>query len=221
MFCDVVGSTALSHERDAELVREVLRTYQATCDEAVRRYDGRIARFIGDGILAYFGHPVAHEDDARRAVTAGLDLLEALRPVTEEVRQRYGIELAVRVAVHTGVVVLADMGSASTPDRDAIVGETPNLAARLQDHAAPGTLVVSQETYELVRGWFLVAPLGELELKGLADPVGAYQVVAETETESRIQAQADLSPFVGRTRQVARWSGPGTRCGPAAIARSP
>jgi class 3 adenylate cyclase len=203
MFCDVVGSTAITHERDPELVREVLRTYQATSDDAVRRYDGRIARFIGDGILAYFGHPVAHEDDARRAVKAGLDLLEALRPVTEEVRQRYDVELAVRVAVHTGVVVLADMGSASTPDRDAIVGETPNVAARLQDQAAPGTLLVSRETYELVRGWFLVAPLGELALRGLTEPVGAYQVVAETEIESRVQAQADLSPFVGRELQVA------------------
>jgi class 3 adenylate cyclase len=202
MFCDVVGSTALSQERDPELVREVLRTYQVTCDEAVRRYDGRIARFIGDGILAYFGHPVAHEDDARRAVKAGLDLLDALRPVTEEVGERYGIDLAVRVAVHTGVVVLADMGSTSTPDRDAIVGETPNLAARLQDHARPGTLVISQDTYELVRGWFLVAPLGEVSLKGIAQTVAAYEVVEETAIESRVQAQVDLSPFVGRDEQL-------------------
>lgn len=202
MFCDVVGSTTLSQERDPELVREVLRTYQATCDQAVRRYEGRISRYIGDGILAFFGHPVAHEDDARRAVKAGLDLLEALRPVTEEVRQRYGIDLAVRVAVHTGLVVRAEMGSSATPDRDAIVGETPNLAARLQDHARPGTLVISQDTYELVRGWFLVAPLGRLELRGLAQPVPAYEVVEETAMESRVQAQADLSPFVGREGEL-------------------
>jgi class 3 adenylate cyclase len=198
MFCDVVGSTSLSREHDPELVREVLRSYQATCDEAVRRYEGRIARYIGDGILAYFGHPVAHEDDARRAVKAGLDLLEALRPVTDEVRHRYGIELAVRVAVHTGLVVLADMGSVATPDRDAIIGDTPNLAARLQDHAPPGTIAISQDTYELVRGWFLVAPLGPLAVKGFSEPVTAYQVVEETASESRVQAQADLSPFVGR-----------------------
>jgi class 3 adenylate cyclase len=202
MFCDVVGSTALSHDRDPELLREVLRTYQVTCDESVRRYEGRIARFVGDGILAYFGHPVAHEDDARRAVKAGLDLLEALRPVTEEMAQRYDIDLAVRVAVHTGVVVLADMGSTATPDRDAIVGETPNLAARLQDHTRPGTLVISQDTYELVRGWFLVAPLGEVALKGIAKPIAAYEVVEETAIESRVQAQVDLSPFVGRTEQL-------------------
>ena len=203
MFCDVVGSTALSEERDPELVREVLRSYQATCDAAVRRYEGRISRYIGDGILAFFGHPLPHEDDARRAVKAGLDLLDALRPVTEEVRQRYGIELGVRVAVHTGVVIRAEMGSAATPDRDAIVGETPNLAARLQDHARPGTLVISQDTYELVRGWFLVAPLGALDLRGLSQPVTAYEVVEETATESRVQAQADLSPYVGRESEQA------------------
>ena len=160
MFCDVVGSTTLSQQRDPELVREVLRSYQLTCDKVVRRYEGRIARYVGDGVLAYFGHPVPHEDDARRGVKAGLDLLEALHPVSEEVRDRYGIDLRVRVAVHTGVVVRADMGTSATPDRDAIVGETPNVAARLQDHATPGTLVISHDTYELVRGWFLVAPLG-------------------------------------------------------------
>jgi class 3 adenylate cyclase/tetratricopeptide (TPR) repeat protein len=198
MFCDVVGSTRLAQDHDPELVREVLRAYQATCDEAVRRYEGRIARYIGDGVLAYFGHPIAHEDDARRAVKAGLDLLQALRPVTEEVGERYGIDLEVRVAVHTGLVVVADMGSAATPDHDAIVGETPNLAARLQDHAPPGTIAISQATYDLVRGWFLVAPLGALELRGLSEPVTAYQVVEETAIESRVQAQVDLSPFVGR-----------------------
>lgn len=202
MFCDVVGSTALSHDHDPELVREVLRTYQSTCDRAVRRYDGRISRYLGDGILAYFGHPVPHEDDARRAVKAGLDLLAALRPVTDEVRTRYGIELAVRVAVHTGVVVLGDMGTEITPDRDAIVGDTPNLASRLQDHATPGSLVISEQTFELVRGWFLVTPLGSLELRGLAEPVAAYQVVAETSIESRVEAQADLSPFVGRRAEL-------------------
>ncbi len=166
MFCDVVGSTALSQEHDPELVREVLRSYQVTCDQVVRRYEGRIARFIGDGVLAYFGHPVAHEDDARRGVKAGLDLLEALRPVIDEVRERYDVDLRIRVAVHTGLVVRADMGSSTTPDRDAIVGETPNIAARLQDHAEPGTLLISHDTYELVRPWFLVAPLGRHRREG-------------------------------------------------------
>ena len=203
MFCDVVGSTTLSHERDPELVHEVLRSYQATCDAVVRRYEGRIARYVGDGVLAYFGHPRAHEDDARRGVKAGLDLLDGLQPVVDEVRERYDLDLRIRVAVHTGLVVLADMGTATTPDRDAIVGEAPNLAARLQDHAAPGTLIISQETYELVRSWFLVSPLGELHLKGFGDAVRAYRVVEEAGDDDPVRARIDLSPFVGRDEELA------------------
>jgi class 3 adenylate cyclase len=206
MFCDVVGSTTLSEQQDPELVGEVLRSYQVTCDRVVRRYGGRIARFIGDGILAYFGHPVAHEADARRGVKAGLELLEALRPVSQEIGDRYGIDLRVRVAVHTGLIVRAAMGSAATPDRDAIVGDTPNIAARLQDHAAPGTLVISDDTYELVRGWFLVAPLGELHLKGIGRPLPAYQVVDEATDDGLVYAQADLSPFVCVPRSRGCWS---------------
>jgi class 3 adenylate cyclase len=203
MFCDVVGSTALSQEHDPELVREVLRGYQGACDRVVRRYEGRIARYVGDGVLAYFGHPVPHEDDARRGVKAGLDLLEALRPVVDEVRTRYGVDLRIRVAVHTGLVVLSDMGTSATPDRDAIVGDTPNIAARLQDHAQPGTVLISHDTYELVRSWFLVAPVGPVELRGIGVPVSAYQVVAETPEDERVQAQVDLSPFVGRDDELA------------------
>ena len=203
MFCDVVGSTALSQERDPELLREVLRSYQATCDEVVRRYGARVARYVGDGVLVYFGHPEVHEDDARRAVQAGLDLVAAMRPLSEEIRRRYDVDLQVRVAVHTGLVVRSDMGSAATPDRDAIVGETPNLAARLQDHARPGSLLISDATYELVRGWFLVMPAGALEMKGIDRKVTAYEVLEATPTDSRLEAQADLSPFVGREAQLA------------------
>ena len=202
MFCDIVGSTALSQDHDPELVREVLRSYQVTCDRAVRRYEGRVARFIGDGVLAYFGHPVAHEDDARRGVKAGLDLLEALRPVFDEVHERHGVDLRIRVAVHTGLVVRADMGTSTTPDRDAIVGEAPNIAARLQDHAPPGTLLISHDTYELVRPWFLVVPQGPVSLKGIDEPMRAYRVVAEGTDDDRVHAQADLTPFVGRDEEL-------------------
>jgi class 3 adenylate cyclase/tetratricopeptide (TPR) repeat protein len=202
MFCDIVGSTAMSAERDPEVVREVTRRYQTACDTTVRRYGGHIAAYSGDGILVYFGHPIAHEDDARRAVRAGLDLLEALQPVIEEARQRHDIELSIRAAVHTGLVVRADMGSPSSPDRNAIVGAAPNLAARLQDHAPPGRLVISGATHELVRGWFLVAPMGDLQLKGIPQPVPTYEVLEETPGTSRIEVQADLSPFVGRQAEV-------------------
>jgi class 3 adenylate cyclase len=203
MFCDIVGSTAMSAARDPEAVREVIRQYQTACDATVRRYEGHIAAYSGDGILAYFGYPIAHEDDARRAVRAGLDLLEALQPVIEQARQRHDIDLSIRAAVHTGLVVRADMGSPSTPDRHAIVGEAPNLAARLQDHAPPGRLVISGATYDLVRGWFLVAPMGDLHLKGIPEPVPAYEVVEENPGTSRVEVQAELSPFVGRQAAVA------------------
>ena len=202
MFCDMVGSTALSQDHDPEVLREVLRSYQAACDEAVRRYEGRIARFVGDGVLAYFGHPVAHEDDARRAVRAGLDLLEAIEPVTDEARRRFGIDVRVRIAVHTGLVVRAAMGSPTTPDPDAIVGETPNLAARLQELAEPGTLVISDATLALVRGWFLVAPLPPASLKGIDREISAYRVLDEQSASSRLSSRVDLTPFVGRTDEL-------------------
>jgi class 3 adenylate cyclase len=204
MFCDVVGSTILGQQRDPEIVREVLRRYQGVCDAVVRQYGGHIATFVGDGVLAYFGHPTPHEDDPHRAVRAGLDILQALEPVTAAAREQYDLDLSVRAAVHTGLVVRAEMGSPSSPDRDAIVGDTPNLAARLQDHAEPGTLLVSQATYELVRGWFLVAPRGELHLKGYDHAVSAYRVLDEAPTASRIEVQGALSPFVGRGEQVVR-----------------
>lgn len=203
MFCDMVGSTALSQDHDPEVVREVLRGYQGACDEVVRRYEGHIARYVGDGVLVYFGHPVAHEDDARRAVRAGLDLLEALHPLTDEARERFGIDLRIRVAVHTGLVVRAAMGSLGAPDPDAIVGETPNLAARLQEVAEPGTLVISEATLDLVRGWFLVAPLPPVTVKGIDRVLRAFEVIDEVATASRVQVQADLSPFVGRQEDLA------------------
>ena len=179
MFCDVVGSTTLAAEHDPEVIRDVLRSYQTTTNAVVRRYDGYVAKYIGDGVLAYFGYPTPHEDDARRAVKAGLDLLVALRDVAADAKQRHGLELAVRTAIHTGMVVRADMGPPASPERDAIVGETPNVAARLQDHARPGALVISGDTYRLVQGYFDFEPLGSLELRGVSHPVDAYEVVGE------------------------------------------
>jgi class 3 adenylate cyclase len=200
MFCDVVGSTALSERVDPELVRDVLRSYQATCDEVVSRYEGHIARYFGDGVLVYFGHPRPHEDDARRAVKAGLDLLDALAREGAEERHRHGIDLAVRIAVHTGFVVRADMGTPARPDPDAIVGDTPNIAARLQETATPGTLVISGSTYDLVQGFFEVTPLGPVSLKGVSRPVDVYSVVGEA-TGTRFRTRPEVTPFVGRDRE--------------------
>jgi class 3 adenylate cyclase/tetratricopeptide (TPR) repeat protein len=206
MFCDVVGSTTLAGDHDPEVFRDVLRSYQTTTNAVVRRYDGHVANYIGDGVLAYFGYPTPHEDDSRRAVKAGLDLLVALRDVADDAKRRHGFELAVRAAIHTGMVVRADMGPPASPDRDAVVGEVPNVAARLQDRARPGTLVISGDTYRLVQGYFAFEPLGSLELRGVSNVVDAYEVVGEAPAAGRLDAQRELSPFVGRQEELERLS---------------
>ena len=202
MFCDLVGSTPLSERLSGEAYRDVLLRYQQTCDDVIARHGGRIAKFQGDGILAYFGHPTVHEDDAHRGVRAGLELTTAIAPVAAELQQTYGAEIAIRVAVHTGMVVLSDMGTARSPEPAAIVGEAPNLAARLQDHARPNTLVISGSTHELVRGFFVVEPEGSVQLRGLSRPVEIYRVVEEGSADTRMDAASRVAPFVGRTTEL-------------------
>jgi class 3 adenylate cyclase len=203
MFCDVVGSTTLAAEHDAEVIREVLRAFQTTANAVVRRYEGHVAQYVGDGLLAYFGYPTPHEDDARRAVQAGLDLLAALGDVAADARQRHGLDFAVRIAIHTGMVVRAAMGPPESPERDAVVGETPNVAARLQSSARPGTLVISGDTERLVREHFVLQPLGSLELRGVPLLVDAYEVVAEA-AAGPLDARQELSPFVDRSEELGR-----------------
>lgn len=202
MFCDVVGSTQLSQRTDPEVVRSVLRGYRAVLDDVVTRVEGTIALWIGDGALVYFGHPVPHEDDAWRAVHAGMALLEGLGPVAAAAKDAHGIDLAVRVAVHTGEVIRAEMGTPSAPDRDAIVGSTPNLAARLQDKARPGSMVISGATYSLVQHRFAVVPVGPFELKGIDGLVGAYEVVEELPERQGPEALADGTPYIGRRSEL-------------------
>ncbi|MHB8467841.1 MAG: AAA family ATPase, partial [Acidimicrobiales bacterium] len=179
MFSDVVGSTNLSSQADPEIVREILRAYQGTCAEVVAEYGGHIASYIGDGMLAYFGYPTTHEDDPERAVRAGLHLLDALEEVATSARTRYRLPFAARVAVHTGLVVRAEMGTRGLRDVDAIVGATPNIAARLQEHAQPGTLLISAATYALVRQTFAVRGAGALTLRGVPAPLEAFEVLGE------------------------------------------
>ena len=207
MFSDVVGSTRLTAEHDPEVFHEVLREYQTAAGSAVRRYEGHVAKYLGDGVLAYFGYPTPHEDDPRRAVKAGLDLLARLRDLGDATRERHGLELAIRVAIHTGMVIRADMGTPTSPDRDAVIGETPNIAARLQDVARPGGLVISDDTHRLVRGYFEVEPLGGVELRGVPAPVDAYEVVGELHVAGRIETQPELSPFVNRDEERERLGG--------------
>jgi class 3 adenylate cyclase len=164
LFCDLVDSTALSSQLDPEELREVVRAYQDTCAKVIARFEGHIAQYLGDGLLVYFGYPTAHEDDAQRAVRAGLGMVEAigqlntrleeegLRPAPTQSRQR-GVQLAVRLGVHTGLVVVGEVGGGTRQEQLAL-GETPNLAARLQGLAAPNTLVISATTFQLLGGFF-------------------------------------------------------------------
>src|SRR5262249_5282146 len=148
--------------------RDVVRAYHTACTEVIRRYDGHIAQLLGDGLLIYFGYPQAHEDDAQRAVRAGLGILAVMGDLNTELKRDKGIHLAVRGGIHTGLVVLGDMGSAGRQEQLAL-GETPNIAARLQGLAAPDTLVISDATYRLVQGYFACQDLGAQALRGVTE----------------------------------------------------
>jgi TOMM system kinase/cyclase fusion protein len=203
MFCDLVGSTQLSERLDPEDYRDVVRAYQAVCAAEAERFEGYIAQLLGDALLIYFGWPVAHEDDAQRAVRAGLGMLEALGSLNGRLAQEKGVRLAIRIAIHTGLVVVGDMGGSGRQEQLAL-GATPNVASRLENLATPNTVVMSAATYQLVRGYFTVADLGPHTLKGVAAPVQAYQVLQESGVQHRFEVATmyGLTPFVGRDAEV-------------------
>src|SRR5262249_12809241 len=203
MFCDLVGSTALSAQLDPEELREVVQTYQETCTTVIRRYDGHIAQHLGDGLLVYFGYPVAHEDDAQRAVRVGLEILQALQQRNAQIQPTVGTHdrapLQVRIGIHTGLVVVGEIGSSDKREILAL-GETPNIAARVQGIAQPDTVVISAATQRLVEGLFECEDRGRPELKGVSTPLTLYRVVKEGEAQSRFQVvvRKGLTPLVGR-----------------------
>src|SRR5919197_3133847 len=166
LFCDLVDSTVLATQLDPEELREVVRAYQATCAKVIGRFEGTIAQYLGDGLLVYFGYPRAHEDDAPRAVRAGLGMIEAVAQLNTRLEPERGVQLAVRLGIHTGLVVVGDMGGGPRQELLAL-GETPNLAARLQGVAAPNTVVISAATVPLLGGFFACQALGPTPLKGL------------------------------------------------------
>src|SRR5947207_2108794 len=196
MICDLVGSTALSARLDPEDMRAVIDAYHATCARITRTYDGFLAEFRGDGILAYFGYPVAHEDDAERTVRASLDIIAAVA----RLETRAAEPLAVRIGIATGLVVIGDLSRQGALREHAVVGETPNLAARLQALAEPGTIVVAASTRRLLGDLFRLRDLGRHEVKGIAEPVGAGMVEGVAASESRFEAvrAAGLSDLIGR-----------------------
>jgi class 3 adenylate cyclase len=200
MFCDLVGSTALSARLDPEDMREVIRAYQDACSGPIARYEGFLAKFMGDGVLAYFGYPRAHEDDAERAVRAGLDIIAAVK----RIRSRPDASLQVRIGIATGLVVVGDLIGAGAAQEKAVIGDTPNLAARLQGLAQPGTIVVAGATRRLIGDLFELRDLGRHEVKGVPEPVEAWVVEAASSSESRFEAVRThrLTGFVGRDQEI-------------------
>ena len=181
----------------------MLRAYHQTCAEVMQRFDGYLAQYLGDGVLGYFGYPVAHEDDAQRAVRAGLGLLDALASLSPHPALPPDEQVAVRLGVHTGLVVVGDVG-AGTRHEPLALGETPNIAARLQHLAEPNTLVLSAATQQLVAGYFRCKALGAHTLPGLAQPMEVYRVLGPSGAQSRLEVAAmhGLTPLVGRAQEV-------------------
>src|ERR1700742_4244492 len=163
MFIDLVGSTAMSTRLDPEDMGAVIRLYQNTVSGEIARLDGHLAKFMGDGILAYFGWPTAHEDEAERAVRVGLSIVSSVARLQNAQQQ----QLAARVGIATGLVVVGDLIGEGAAQEEAVVGDTPNLAARLQERAGPGEVVVSEQTHRLTRDAFSFRDLGDHALKGI------------------------------------------------------
>ncbi|MCK6549081.1 AAA family ATPase [Myxococcota bacterium] len=202
LFCDLVGSTKLSEELDPEELRELVRKYQLASEEVVSRYEGHIAQYLGDGILVYFGFPVAHEDDPWRGVSAGLGILDAMRTLNDHLPPK-GPKLSVRVGIHTGFGVAGDVGGKLRREQ-LVIGRAPNVAARLQGLADPDSVVVSDDTRRLVEGFFEFHGLGAREIKGISEPVGVHLVLAAKDVRGRFEVTRSrgLSPFLGREKDL-------------------
>ena len=200
MFVDLVGSTSLSTRLDPEDMRETLTAYQNAVAGEIARFEGHLAKFMGDGVLAYFGWPRAHEDEAERAVTASLATVEAV----DRLRSPDGRPLAARVGIATGLVVVGDLLGTGAAQEEAVVGDTPNLAARLQAIAGSGEVVVAEQTRRLIGGLFELEDLGPCELRGFGEPINAWRIIRTGAAESRFEAlhTAGLSPLVGREQEL-------------------
>lgn len=203
MFCDLVGSTELAARFDPEVLRDVVRSYQQVCGEAIGRLHGHIAQYLGDGLLVYFGYPTAREDDSRRAVRAALGIIDAMVTLNVRLHRERGITLAVRVGIDTGPVVIGEIGGGGRREELAL-GETPNVAARLQALAEPDTVVISAATHRLLQGSFACIDLGMQAVKGLPTPLRAYRVQDAGAAANTLETDGagTLTPMVGREQEV-------------------
>ena len=199
MFCDLVGSTALSARLDPEDLREIIAAYHRAVAEVIAKSDGFVSRYMGDGVLVYFGYPQAHEDDAERAVRAGLGVIDAVSRLNVK-----SVKLQTRVGIATGLVVVGDLVGQGPAQEQSVVGETPNLAARLQGLAEPETVVIAAGTHRLVGALFEYRDLGAVEVKGIAGPVSAWQVLRPSAVASRFEALhgSALAPLIGRDEEI-------------------
>ena len=198
MFSDLVGSTALSARMDPEDLREVISAYQKCVAETVQRFGGFVAKYMGDGVLMYFGYPQAHEHDAEWAVRAGLELITAVTAL------KTGPSLKTRIGIATGLVVVGDLIGSGEAQERGIVGETPNLAARLQGIAEPNTVVIAESTRKLLGNLFDLQDLGAQDLKGIAGPVRAWAALRPRSVEGRFEAlhTTALTALVGREDEL-------------------
>jgi class 3 adenylate cyclase/predicted ATPase len=200
MFCDLVGSTALSARLDPEDMRDIIGAYHRCCAEQITKAGGFVAKYMGDGVLAYFGYPRAHEDDAERAVKSALALIEAV----PKLQAGHDAVLAVRLGIATGLVVVGDLIGEGDAQERGVVGETPNLAARLQGIAEPNTVVIADRTRALLGNLFELEDLGARDLKGIAGPVRAWVPLRESSVDSRFEAlhAAGLTALIGREEEL-------------------
>jgi predicted ATPase/class 3 adenylate cyclase len=207
LFCDLADSTALSVRLDPEDLHDLLTSYQRVCQDAVRRYQGHISQFLGDGVMSYFGYPVAHEDDAVLAAQAALQIVEDVKVVNQGIGKRLHAEVHVRVGLHTGVAVVGEVGQGASRDRLA-VGEAVNLAARIQAFAQLDTVVVSASTARLIEGYFELQSLDNRILRGFTRPVELFRVVRPTGARTKFEATArgKLTPLVGREKEAEEMS---------------
>ena len=197
MFCDLVGSTALSTQFDPEDLRDLISAYHRVVTETIGRFAGFVAKYMGDGVLIYFGYPRAHEDDAEQAVRAGIAVIEAVTRITGRAILR------VRIGVATGLAVVGDLIGAGASQERGVVGETPNLAARVQGLAEPNTIVIAENTRRQIGGLFELVDLGPQSLAGFSEPQHAWRVVGESTTTSRFEAlRSSVTPLVGRDEEI-------------------
>jgi class 3 adenylate cyclase/tetratricopeptide (TPR) repeat protein len=198
LFCDLVGSTALSEQLDAEDLRVLIRAYHDECSRAIVRYDGHVMKYLGDGVLGAFGYPHAHEDDSQRSILAGLAILDTLKGLNQGISRQFGVQVSVRIGIHSGHVVAGEMGALDQPVVD-VVGEAPNIAARVQELAPPNSVLVTADTRRLAQASFIFESLGERKLKGITREIEVFKVLA---TDS--DRTAPTQRVVGRKDELAQ-----------------